>query len=59
MATASSPPISPEVAVIVSTAARVMISQRLTTSILRSGDRLTVSRTSFQLRSNSMGILTA
>src|SRR3990170_1644790 len=54
MAAASSPPISPEVAVMENTAARVMISHLLTTSISFSGERLAVSITSFQFESSDM-----
>src|SRR3990172_10003019 len=54
MAAASRPPISPEVAVMENTAARVMISHLLTTSISFSGERLAVSITSFQFESIDM-----
>src|SRR4030042_1091560 len=49
IAAASRPPMSPEVAVIEKTAARVMISQRLIGSIVFPAERLAVSITSFQL----------
>src|SRR3990172_1855431 len=54
-AAASRPPISPEVAVMENTAARVMISHLLTTSISLAGERLAVSITSFQFESSDMG----
>src|SRR3970040_2842595 len=53
-AAASSPPIMPEVAVIVNTAARVMINHLLTTSICLPADRLAVSITSFQFASRDI-----
>jgi len=48
-AAASSQPIRADVAVMVNTAARVMISHLLTTSISLSEDKLAVSMTSFQI----------
>src|SRR5680860_739267 len=56
-AAASNPPIKPEVIVIEKTAARVMINHLLTTSISLSGERFTVSSTSFQFESRDMNPL--